>query len=49
MKLWKSASEWLMDTKGHPLDDLRERRSFLKKSGFAFWRTHDCADYWLRQ
>ena len=36
MKLWKSASEWLMDTKGHPLDDLRARRSFLKKSGFAF-------------
>ena len=23
MKLWKSASEWLMDTKGHPLDDLK--------------------------
>ena len=31
MKLWKSASEWLMDTKGHPLDDLKARRSFLKK------------------
>ena len=48
MKLWKSASEWLMDTKGHPLDDLRERRSFLKK-WFRFRCTHDRPDYWLRQ
>jgi len=32
MKLWKNASEWLMDTKGHPTEVL-QRREFLRQSG----------------
>ena len=35
MKLWKNATEWLLDTKGHPLDELRNRREFLRRSGLT--------------